>query len=861
MPSTLHHSSMHDRVRPSVERLEDRSVPATFTVTTNADAGLGSLRDAIAQANALPGQDRIEFARSVVGVDLFTGPLVITDGVDIVGYSDQDLTIRGNNQEANFRISLATSLETVSFSDMRLANNGSASGNGAAIINENGSVLLTRMQVNGTAIGDGGGVYQTGGSLRAIDSRFLSGTAARGGGVFIAGGAFLLERSSFLFCNATSGRGGAVFVAGGSGTIRMCTFAQNTSLNSDGGALAIDVSGVAIEDSLFIDNTANGVGGALDLRASATIRNSVISGNVAFGGGGIFASTSGAVTLEGCTISENEAIGSASGEDLGGGGILSQGAPLVLRNVTVSGNTAAAEAGYGGGGIGVLGGSATITNSTIAFNSLTGGGMGGGLFGTGAPGTGSLDLFNTVVAGNGGGTDIAAGGSAVINARYSIVQNPGSALNGTAVSVQTGVDPQLEPLADNGGFVAGASPNQSGLSSPQVVRTHALRAGSPAVNSGDNSLAVGLDFDGRGAGFPRIDQGNVDIGAFELIVPSVPIVPEPQTFAARVAVGGASQAVTYRGDGTEQSRFDPFPGFSGGVRVATADVNGDGIPDTIASPGPGGGPIVKVFDGRSGRELASFEVFEASFTGGVWVAGGDVDADGFADVVATAGRSGAPVVAIFSGAHLSRGSVGVGAELVRFMGINDAAFFGGVRPAVGDVNGDGFADVIVAAGFGGGPRVAIWDGKALAGGSVANALLANFFAFEPTLRNGCYVAVGDVTGDGQVDLIFGRGDGDFPLVRIADARPFLAAGPNTGDAPIGSNFTEFFAGDPSTRSGVRISVADMDGDGVGDIVTGTGSGPATVITYAGASIRVGTPPPVQLELEPFPGSDTGVFVG
>ena len=113
-----------------------------------------------------------------------------------------------------------------------------------------------------------------------------------------------------------------------------------------------------------------------------------------------------------------------------------------------------------------------------------------------------------------------------------------------------------------------------------------------------------------------------------------------------------------------------------------------------------------MYDGASGTLLLAFTPFESSFTGGVYVAAGDVDGDGFADLVVTPDDGGGPRVVVVSGRTQQR--------LADFFGIDDPAFRGGARAAVGDLNGDGAGDLIVSAGFGGGPRVAGYDGRSRA---------------------------------------------------------------------------------------------------------------------------------------------------
>ncbi|WP_171475860.1 FG-GAP-like repeat-containing protein [Frigoriglobus tundricola] len=86
----------------------------------------------------------------------------------------------------------------------------------------------------------------------------------------------------------------------------------------------------------------------------------------------------------------------------------------------------------------------------------------------------------------------------------------------------------------------------------------------------------------------------------------------------------------------------------------------------------------------------------------------------------------------------------------------DAGFRGGVTVAAGDVYGTAAAEIVVGAGPGAGPAVAVYSG--------AGTLLNAFFAFDPLFTGGVTVAAGDVTGDGRADLVVGAGPGAGPAV-------------------------------------------------------------------------------------------------
>jgi hypothetical protein len=96
-----------------------------------------------------------------------------------------------------------------------------------------------------------------------------------------------------------------------------------------------------------------------------------------------------------------------------------------------------------------------------------------------------------------------------------------------------------------------------------------------------------------------------------------------------------------------QSFFAYDSSVRNGLSIAAGDVNADGITDIITGAGAGGGPHVKAFDGRSLELLSSFFAYEATFQGGVNVAAGDLNGDGRAEIITGAGPGGGPLVRIF----------------------------------------------------------------------------------------------------------------------------------------------------------------------------------------------------------------------
>ncbi|VTR98505.1 FG-GAP-like repeat-containing protein [Tuwongella immobilis] len=360
--------------------------------------------------------------------------------------------------------------------------------------------------------------------------------------------------------------------------------------------------------------------------------------------------------------------------------------------------------------------------------------------------------------------------------------------------------------------------------------------------------------DNRTSGAWQIPTSNPTPGDGVTTVPV--IVPKPTTpgkaqvapgtwFAVGSEAGSLPRVALYSPDG--QVRYAGLAyesGFVGGVRVATGDVNGDGVPDLIVAPGAGRAPQILVLDGATGQTIGNFLAYEASFQGGVHLAVGDLDGDGRAEIVTSPDQGGGPRVRIFGRDGTPKGD---------FLGIEDPNFRGGARVAVGDINGDGRLDVLVGAGYGGGPRLAMFDGTTVTTSSLKK-IAPDRFVFEPSLRNGVYLTSGDLNGDGYSDLIVGGGPGGGPRVYALSGKDLL---PEFGNAEVA--LLNFFAGDPNQRGGVRLSARDLNGDGLADLVVGGGTGASAKATIYLNPVNDTT---ADTTFAPFgEGLFTGVFVG
>jgi hypothetical protein len=317
--------------------------------------------------------------------------------------------------------------------------------------------------------------------------------------------------------SSSYGYGGGIYNDHATLAVSSCTLNGNSASYGGGGIYNDGVSGSAtlsITNSTLSGNSA-GYGGGIfnDSRAfgsaTLTINDSTLSGNNAAIGGGIwndgFEGSSATVTINNSTLSGNSADSSGGIFNNGAGGR----ATLTINNSTLSGNSASSSGGIfndGEDGLATL----TINNSTLSGNSASI--YGGGIYNYGPNGSATLEIRNTILKTGASGENIVNASGTVISDGYNLSSDNGGGFL-TAAGDQVNTDPLLGPLQDNGG----------------PTFTLELLSGSPAIDAGDPSFTPPPDYDQRGPSFPRVVNGRIDIGAFE-VQASASVCPQPQGY-------------------------------------------------------------------------------------------------------------------------------------------------------------------------------------------------------------------------------------------------------------------------------------------------------------------------------------------
>ena len=248
------------------------------------------------------------------------------------------------------------------------------------------------------------------------------------------------------------------------------------------------------------------------------------------------------------------------------------------------------------------------------------------------------------------------------------------------------------------------------------------------------------------------------------------------TVAAAGPGGGPAIAIVNTQTGEVIKSFFAYnPAFSGGVSIALADFNNDGVLDIVTGAGAGGGPQVNIFDGSNFSLIKSFFAFDSNFRGGVNVGAGDINQDGSMDIVVAAGAGGGPEVRVFNGATLA---------VISQWYAYESSFTGGVTVAVGDLGNDGVFEVVTGAGSGGSPLVKVFNAN-------TGAFITQFLAYADAFKGGISVGINDGDGNGTLDIITGAGPGGGPQV-------------NAFDYPTLDLLFSFYSGDSTNTKGVVV---------------------------------------------------------
>ncbi len=453
-----------------------------------------SLREAVRSANACAGWQTITIPAGAYTLTIAgggedaaaTGDLDITDDVTIVGEGAP--SIDGNGLDRVFEIlsPAVVRMET-------LIVLGGQEQLGAGILNHS-ELTLDGLSIQGNqavvppggaGTSGGGGIFNEAGTLILVDTQVFENSADHGGGIHNFATAHLEATNSFLGGNT------AAFDAGGlwnnmaaEAVLDHVVFQQNSA--SGRGAGLYNDGHLEINWARFEQNTDASQGGGIynQTDGEAFLYDAWFTNNSADQGGAVY--NMGLLHLYRSSLTINTAFGG-----FGGGAYNDSPGALLLRNVTISGNMAD-PATRGGAGVYNYGGEVRVEFVTLAYNSPDGILNDGG---------GLVNMRSSVLASHALGNCLE-----VDSAGYNLEDGVSCGLD--EPSDLSGVSPLLGPLDSNGG---------SNLS-------HALGAGSPAIDSGTPDLCTAEDQ--RGVARPQ--GAGCDRGALEMWAPGVPtFTPTP----------------------------------------------------------------------------------------------------------------------------------------------------------------------------------------------------------------------------------------------------------------------------------------------------------------------------------------------
>jgi hypothetical protein len=574
-------------IRPWLEVLEDRVVPAVFTVNNPTDTiipGQMNLRQAIQAVNGGTGGDTINIA--VSGTDTLNSNMdAINKANTIISVTPGNFfAVSGNNMFRDFSVTSNGGVIVNGNNNLTFTGGRATDGNGGAGILNNGNLQLngTTVTLNTVLIGVagatnavGGGIANTG-TLTLNNDMVTNNTAqigvvadtgrAVGGGIANLGGTVtgtnVVVSGNRAETDSTAAAsfalGGGIDDEGTSFSLSASTVSGNTANSAGAGTgpangTAVGGGGIATEgDNAFVLNRV----GLNRNRVLYDSSGDALALQNSIAGAGLFIDSTSTASVTSCTISNNvDNCAPAAGGfgENGGGGIFNRGT-LVLGGTTVSTNSvtnstvppAPEVVAFGGGILNV--GTLRATNDTIWANSASATGAGATATSGGLRASGTNTLINCTVGMNtatatGAGAAPPAGGGIGVGGTLNLVNtidfNPGGAADGPDVSgtiTRTqnslyGSDVSGQIAA--GGNLLGNQFNATPLLGPLAnnggpTLTVAELAGSPTIDTGATASPLGAipTTDQRGVARPDIPGTNPDMGAFEFVSTPTP-TPTP----------------------------------------------------------------------------------------------------------------------------------------------------------------------------------------------------------------------------------------------------------------------------------------------------------------------------------------------
>jgi predicted outer membrane repeat protein len=489
------------RLRPTLERLEDRYVPSTLTVTSRAGYDPGSIQDTIARAH--PG-DTIVFDPHV-----FAGPttialpfgLGVNKSVTITGPGAGLLTLSGGGHPHSV---VFVSAGPVTISGLTVADGSSQSGGGG--IDAQADLTLRDCVVRNNTAVDGGGIASERGALTLIDCTVRDNNATQyGGGLDVSGGTAVLLNGDLAGNQAGLGGGGLAVFEPGEARLSSVTVSDNHTNDPQGNGLGGGIYNtglLALFNGTAVDsNGADQGGGVYNQSADLLMGDCTVSGNTAVLGAGLFNAADiergrqaflGTVTFRG-----NVASGS-------GGGLYNEGSLMADGGTKFINNGAAQD----GGGIfntpGIVAGDSLTMCDAEAFDNGAGN-RGGGLFNTGVL-TFSNGEIRANTAQNGGGAFQEISDAAVLVINNTRVQSNIAFADGGGVYTQDDAALTDTTLANNyasgrgGGLLVEEAKDNPGHAFSRMPRV-ALDFCTVASNRAADGGGISLSGSGAGDGF------------------------------------------------------------------------------------------------------------------------------------------------------------------------------------------------------------------------------------------------------------------------------------------------------------------------------------------------------------------------